>query len=105
MAGGNRGRARRDLALLPELPVLSETEEDQESHGPEEWAQPVLALYKKALGVPWFIILFNSVYGASWAPGLVGIGRWIRASSLSRQTEFHREFLYDVTDGWRGCHG
>lgn len=55
--------------------------------------------------LPWFIYLFNSVYAASWAPGSVGIGRWMRASSLSRQTESHREFLYDVTDGWRRCHG
>lgn len=93
------------LCVQRELPVLSEVEEDQESLGPEERAQPVLALYKKALVVPWFIILFNSVHGASWAPGSVGTGRWIRASSLSRQTESHRAFLYDVTDGWRGCHG
>lgn len=60
MAGGNKGRARRDLMLLP---VLSEAEEDQESRGPEEWAQPVPALYEKALGVPWFIILFHCVWG------------------------------------------
>lgn len=80
---------------------------DLQSLGLEEWAWPVLALYKKALVVPWFSILFNNVYGASWAPSSVGIGREMDRSQQSSQANriTHREFLYDVTDGWRGCHG
>lgn len=107
--GGRRERLCR-AGAIPCCCVSSlcsqRSEEEHESLGPGDWAQPVLAVYKKALVVPWLVVvLFSSVSGASRAPGSVGIGRWRRASSLSRQTESHRAFLYDVTDGWRGCHG
>ena len=66
----------------------------------------MLAVHKQALMVPWLIILFNNVYGASWAPHSVG-DREMDRSQQSFQADriTRREFLYDVTDGWRGCHG
>lgn len=91
-AGGNKGRAGATSCCRLSCPCPGRWRKTRRA-ATREWAQPVLPLYKKALGVPWFIFLFNSMYGASWAPGSVGMGRWMRASSLSRQTESHRESL------------
>lgn len=98
-ADGNKGRPGVISCCCVHCELCAFKVKERKLHGLEslslgEWAWPMLAVHKQALMVPWLIILFNNVYGASWAPHSVGIGRWIGASSLSRQTESHAGNFY-----------
>jgi hypothetical protein len=92
------------------LPVFSKVEERKlcgpKSLGFEEWVPLVLSLYRKALIVT---LMYCFVQQCLW--GLLGTklsGDWKMDKSqqfLHADRITHREFLYDVTDGWIGCHG
>lgn len=107
----NKGRPGMTLCycMQNELHVLLEVKERKscglESLGLEEWAHRCL-LGEECSGCT---LIHHFVQQCLW--GLLGTklsgDREMDKSQQSLQADriTHREFLYDVTDGWRGCHG